>query len=94
MSDKPLRKMKICETCGVSFPPKKSDQRYCSDDCRADYYRIHFPIQQAITKICPQCNTDFPTTCPIKQTYCGPECRRAAQKGRAHKTITGGQPTF
>ncbi len=33
------RKDKVCESCGKTFTPKRSDAKYCSNACRQRAYR-------------------------------------------------------
>lgn len=74
---------KICAGCGGSFSPKRKSQKYCTDACRAKYYSEHYFVKVEVTKTCPNCDTSFVTTCPMKQVYCSPDCRVAAQNKRA-----------
>lgn len=75
--------LKDCKNCGKKFQPKRKGQKYCRDDCRADYYKKHYFGTVEVSKTCPNCKTVFPTTMPKKQKYCSPECRKEAQKKRA-----------
>ena len=77
----PLPK-KLCETCGVSFVPKRRSQRFHSDECRKSYYAKHFYAYPVVLKTCIQCGGSFPTTCAVKQKYCSPECREEAARLR------------
>jgi len=74
--------LKNCKSCGERFLPKRRTQVYCSDKCRADYYKEHYFTSTEVTKTCPNCRTAFLTTMPRKQTYCSPECRKDAQRKR------------
>lgn len=72
-----MPKHTTCADCGGFFKPRKSDQRFCSEDCRIAQYRKIYPnyMQINITKVCPRCGQGFETTKPLVQTYCSVECR-------------------
>lgn len=70
-----------CKSCGVSFTPKTSRQKYHDDKCRVAYYKEHFGSKE-VQKTCPNCGNEFSTTMPKKQTYCCPDCREEARNKR------------
>lgn len=77
---------KVCIKCGRKYTPKKSDQKYCGDDCRAEYYEIHYPPPTPVEKVCEcGCNEVFMTTMPKKQKYYDEHHRKKAQLDRAYK---------
>lgn len=71
-----------CKGCGVSFVPKDRRQHYHSDTCRETYYQHTYFSKTATHKVCPNCDTEFPTTKPGRQVYCKPECREDARGKR------------
>jgi len=76
---------KKCETCGKTFLAKRSNQRFCSDECRKSYYAEHFYAYPVVVKTCLMCGNSFRTTHAKKQKYCSPECRKKAAALRMKK---------
>lgn len=35
---------KVCELCGKEYEPKKSNQKFCSFDCKTEHYRQKYQI--------------------------------------------------
>jgi len=87
-----MAKSRQCKNpeCLKFFTPKRKDQVYCVDRCREEHYDILYKRVLEVKKICPVCGIEFPTTKPLIQTYCSPECRGVAQE----KTTNGGHLEF
>jgi len=65
---------KSCQLCGTSFASTKSQQRYCSDRCRAKEASAR---KNPPTKTnCVRCGKEF-TRSPLFRTYCSEECAAA-----------------
>lgn len=79
---RPARVLPVCRNCGRGFVPKRRSQRYCNDECREAYYKVHYFAQTTAEKTCPNCGNTFTTTKPKKQVYCSPDCREDARKKR------------
>lgn len=62
--------MKSCTVCSVSFKPRHSRQRCCSDACRKTYYKA--PIRQ---KVCAVCGDTFETRRQAQVLCRQPACR-------------------
>jgi len=75
-----MAKSRKCEypACGQFFTPARSNQIYHSDKCRIAHYAILYYGKTEVFKVCPNCGTDFPTSKPLRQTFCTPECRTDA----------------
>ncbi len=80
---------KVCEKCVIAYPAKRKNQRFCSPECRVDYYEQHFKQYPEVEKVCLYCGNTFSTKCAIKQTYCRPDCRKAAARRRIEQVLGG-----
>ena len=78
---------KNCDACGQLFVSKRSEKKYCSDDCaRLAYLRRKYP---PVSHSCPECGKDFKGH--KSAIYCGPACaKRAIKRERKHKMRAGG----
>lgn len=78
-SQKPLVS-RVCKGCGDIFYTRRAGQKYHSERCRVKYYKEHGFVSVEVEKVClnPGCGKTFSTTCPSKQKYCCPSCRKEA----------------
>lgn len=86
-----------CKGCTVNFVPKDRRQHFHSETCREDYYQRTYYSKTTTRKICPNCDTKFPTTKPGRQVYCSPECREEARNKRRDgiaASLTAERKTF
>ena len=86
-----------CKGCPISFIPKDHRQHFHSDVCREDYYSRTYFSKPAVTKVCPNCGDNFPTSKPGRQVYCKPDCREDAKKKRVEgigASISAERKTF
>lgn len=63
--------IKICPICTKEFKTK-TNQRYCSQDCRAKSQTAEFRVRNEI-KVCPTCGIKFKPTVP-QQQFCSKKC--------------------
>jgi len=66
-----------CKKCGSQFIAKRSDQVFCSTECRMTY---HFP-KQIKNRICRRCGKPFQTP-TSRQRYCSYECYALEKRKR------------
>ena len=74
--------LRNCVGCKRAFVPKTKNQKYHSDACRVEYYKVHYFAKTVVQKACPNCGTLFSTSMPKKQVYCLPACREEAKTKR------------
>jgi len=68
---------KVCENCGDLFEGDRSTRRFCSDRCRAKFYRRYHlwnkGNKELLTKQCVVCGKEFQTY-KTRKTTCSKEC--------------------
>ena len=69
-----------CKHCGKRFVQDRADQKYCNNECRAEYYRAIKKKPKAIG-ICQQCGKEFEKS-RVDQKYCCYECGKTAHNRR------------
>ena len=74
----------FCTCCGVKFPAKRPDKRYCSFKCQSRTGRLRRHEQTDITRggrDCRICGKHFPIIPPdSNRRYCSDECAAVAAK--------------
>jgi len=40
-------KPKVCELCEITFKPRRTWQKFCSDSCRVLYFRLKHAVREA-----------------------------------------------
>ena len=66
-----------CKCCGKEFEARSSATMYCSNSCRAKYYRQEAAKERSRDIVCENCGKEFTTTrSDVK--YCSEECRYEA----------------
>ena len=78
-----------CKCCGKEFEARSSATMYCSNSCRAKYYRQEAAKERSRDIVCETCGKEFTTTrSDVK--YCCEDCRyegnRQRQRERRSKT--------
>ena len=78
-----------CKCCGKEFEARSSATMYCSNSCRAKYYRQEAAKERSRDIVCENCGKEFTTT-RLDVKYCCEECRyegnRQRQRERRSKT--------
>ena len=78
-----------CKCCGKEFEARSSATMYCSNSCRAKYYRQEAAKERSRDIVCETCGKEFTTT-RLDVKYCCEECRyegnRQRQRERRSKT--------
>ena len=78
-----------CKCCGKEFEARSSATMYCSNSCRAKYYRQEAAKERSRDIVCETCGKEFTTT-RLDVKYCSEECRyegnRQRQRERRSKT--------
>ena len=78
-----------CKCCGKEFEARSSATMYCSNSCRAKYYRQEVAKERSRDIVCETCGKEFTTT-RLDVKYCCEECRyegnRQRQRERRSKT--------
>ena len=78
-----------CKCCGKEFEARSSATMYCSNSCRAKYYRQEAAKERSRDIVCETCGKEFTTT-RLDVKYCCEECRyegnRQKQRERRSKT--------
>ncbi len=73
---------KYCQKCGRSFTPVASNQRFCSDKCRQQYYHTLQSRENSnkarVIKTCPVCGILFEGYTLDK--YCSEKCKKENKK--------------
>jgi len=64
-----------CRSCGAVFQKYRSNNLYCSDECRMKFYRNTKPYihKETELKVCKQCGKEFLSN-DSKRLYCCYEC--------------------
>lgn len=70
-----------CCFCGKTFEPKSRHSRFCSKDCREQYYRaiIHQKCTDGFVpevRECKYCGREFMTEFKWRSGYCSERCRK------------------
>ena len=78
-----------CKCCGKEFEARSSATMYCSNSCRAKYYRQEAAKERSRDIVCETCGKEFTTT-RLDVKYCCEDCRyegnRQRQRERRSKT--------
>lgn len=78
-----------CSNCGKTFEINRAWQRFCSAECRLEYWKKKRTSNLVRELTCPVCNTKFSTT-DGRRVYCSNQCYRKASNEMAksrHLTI-------
>ena len=68
---------RICPQCGTEFLPGRDNQKYCSEECKYEFNRIHRmrnPMR-ARQPFCKRCGA--PVIDPKQRVYCSKACMTA-----------------
>ena len=82
----------ICKCCGKEFEARSSATMYCSNSCRAKYYRQEAAKERSRDIVCETCGKEFTTT-RLDVKYCCEECRYEGnrQRQREHRSKTNNE---
>ena len=70
-----------CKCCGKEFEARSSATMYCSNSCRAKYYRQEAAKERSRDIVCETCGKEFTTT-RLDVKYCCEECRYEGNRQR------------
>ncbi len=74
----------VCPTCGknITMTPHKRKRRFCSDQCRMDWWKAH-PEKMSCRKLyphtCERCGTPFETP-KASSHFCSRKCYAEARR--------------
>ena len=75
---------RICLTCGKSYTPTKSWQKYCSKECQPWYVEREQDKERRRHRLCGWCGIEFyDDTKANNLKYCSKRCRHLAQNSQA-----------
>ena len=73
----------VCPQCGGALPPARYRvRRFCSDACRAGYWRAHsdeINRRSTVEGVCPVCRKPFRDYARRHRKYCSHACYIAAR---------------
>ncbi len=78
-----LRKEAVCENCGKLYGQRRSNQKYCTPECRkegAPFYQN----REEKEKTCALCG-EYYLTFKKHQKYCSPECTQKVRRAYLEK---------
>lgn len=76
--------MSFCPTCEETFVQRRSDQEYCSRECKEKAHKQRAQVNS--TAICPKCQKSFAQQ-RSDQEYCSRDCKEAAHKNRKQEEL-------
>ena len=80
---------RTCKLCGIEFIPHRSDQRYCSEECRVKWNgqrkkpQKKGPYLECGQTKCPMCGKEFVRTIvDRRKVFCGRSCSAKYREAR------------
>ena len=79
-----------CKCCGKEFEARSSATMYCSNSCRAKYYRQEAAKERSRDIVCETCGKEFTTT-RLDVKYCCEDCRYEGNRQRERRSKTNNE---